>query len=410
MLVKRALDDIRVSITCSLQFLKGASMDFELTEEQKTRKMNARNFLDREIAPMADERDRQGPLTRDEIVAFNKKLMHLGYYNGRLPEAYGGANLDHTTTAILIGELFRVWAGLGATMQVQSMCPEDLLMAHEDVRERLLPRLAKGELISGAAITEPNAGSDTAAISTKAELHGDEYVINGTKTWITNGPVADIVTVTCVTDKSKGRKGISQIIVEKDVSPWESSMLHKIGWRASATAEVAFVDCRVPKENLLVIPAEGYRATLQNLAAGRASMALQAGGIMQAAIEASIKYAKERIQFGRPIGNFQLIQEMIADMIADTDATHLLGYRALHMIDNGMKARIESSMAKAYGCEACVRVTARAAEIHGAMGVSELYPVERYVRDGRMMTIPDGATQIQKLVIGREVLGMSAFH
>ena len=388
-------------------------MDFDLSEEQKMLKRNARDFLEREIAPIVDERDRKGPLSREEAVGFIKRLMPFGYYIGRLPEEHGGPGLDEKTNGLLHEELARVWASLDAVIGIAELAPtlfhSALGEVVEGIKERLLPRVLAGELIACAGITEPNAGSDTASIETTAILDGDEYVINGTKTWISNGTIADVCAVLAVTDKSKGLLGISQILVEREVSPFAARELHKMGWRAFPTAELVFDDCRVPRENLLGEPAAGYKITMRMFESARAWLAIMATGISQAAIDASIKYVRERKQFGRPIGSFQMIQEMIADMIAETEASRLLAYRAFDLIDKGLRARMESSLAKAYACEAAVRVTSKAIQVHGAVGLSDEYPVERYFRDARMITIPDGTTQIQKLIVGRETIGIRAF-
>ena len=384
-------------------------MDFEFTEEQKMLKRNVRDFLAKEIAPVVDERDRQGPFTKEEAVGYIKQLMPFGYYTGTLPEEYGGMGLNATTSAILNEELCYVWASLAATIFIASLAPDILLIASDELKQKFLPRIAAGELIGSGAITEPNVGSDASQIETTAVLDGDEWVINGTKTWISNGTIADLCSVMAVTDKSKGPLGISMILVEREVSPWESRELHKIGWRAFPTGELSFADCRVPKGNILGDPVLGYKRTMQQFEMARSGMAVMSAGISQAAIDASIKYAQERKQFGRPIGSFQMIQEMIADMIAETDASRLLAYRALDLIDKGVRARLESSLAKAYATEAAVRVTSKAIQIHGAMGLSDEYPIERYFRDARMLTIPDGATQIQKLIVGREAIGIRAF-
>jgi len=280
-------------------------VDFDFTEEQKMLKTNVRDFLAKEIAPVVDERDRQGPFTKEEVIGYIKKLMPFGYYTGNLPEEYGGMGLNATTSAILNEELTYVWSSLAATIFIASLAPGILLLAPEELRKKLFPRVAAGELIGCAGITEPNAGSDAAAMETTAVLDGDEYVINGTKTWISNGTIADVCNVLAVTDKSKGPLGISMIVVEKEVSPFQARELHKIGWRAFPTAELSFVDCRVPKSNLLGDPAEGYRRTMQQFETARSGMAIMAAGISQAAIDASIKYAQERKQFGRPIGAFR---------------------------------------------------------------------------------------------------------
>ncbi|MBM3141503.1 MAG: acyl-CoA dehydrogenase [Chloroflexi bacterium] len=384
-------------------------MDFEFTEEQRMLKKNVRDFLSKEIAPIVDERERHGPFTREEVVGFIKKLMPFGFYIGVLPKEYGGMELDRITMGVLNEELSRVWASLAATIGIAQLAPLNIADAPDELRQKFIPQILEGELIGCSAITEPNAGSDASHIETTAMLDGNTYVINGTKTWISNGTIADVCMLLAVTDKSKGPLGMSTILVEKAASPWESKELHKIGWRCFPTGEMYFTDYRVPKMNLLGDVATGYKRTMREFESARSGMAIMAAGICQAAIDASISYARERKQFGRPIGSFQLIQEMIADMIAETEAARLLGYRAFCLIDKGVRARLESSLAKAYACEAAVRVTSKAIQIHGAVGLSDEYPVERYFRDARMLTIPDGATQIQKLIVGREAIGIKAF-
>lgn len=383
-------------------------MDFEFTEEQKMLRTTVRDFLENEIAPLVDERERHGPFTREEVVGYIKKLMPFGYYIGSLPEEYGGTNLDGMTMGLLSEELARVWASLAATIGIASSAPRMVLGGPKEMRDRLLPRALEGDLIGCSAITEPNHGSDSGFMETTAVLDGDEWVINGTKTWISDGTVADLVGVICVTDKSKGPLGMSQIIVEKERSPFETRELHKLGWYCFPTGELSFVDCRVPRENQLGQAGMGYRTTIQAFESARSGMGVMAAGICQAAIDASIKYAQQRYQFGRPIGSFQLVQELIADMVAETEAARLLSYRAMQLIDKGERARWQSSLAKAYACEAAVNVTSKAIQVHGAMGLSDEYPVSRYFRDARMLTIPDGTTQIQKLVIGRELIGIKA--
>ena len=384
-------------------------MEFDLSEDQIMLKRAVRDFLEKEIAPIVDERDRGEPFTKEELVTYVKKLMPFGYYTGNLPEEYGGMNLSLMTMSLLQEELFRVWGSLG--LAVSSMCISisDMLNTHEEVRKKYLPRLATVELIPAGAITEPNVGSDAANVETTAVLDGDEYVINGTKIWITNGSVADIVRVLAVTDKSQGRRGLSRIVVDKEESPFTARHLHHMGWHCAPTGELSFVDCRVPKENLLIYSTTAYQGTMKVLDWARALMAIAAIGVAQAAIDASIKYAQERVQFGRPIGSFQLVQEMIFDMMAETDAARLLTYRAIHKIEKGERARLELSLAKGYACEAATRVTSKAIEIHGAMGLSDEYPVERYYRDAKMTTIPDGTYEIQKLIVGREAIGIRAF-
>lgn len=394
-------------------------MDFELTTHQKKLKHTVRDFLESEIAPIANERDHKGALTREELVGFIKKLMPFGYYNGMLPEEYGGKGLDATTMALLIEELSRIWSGLAASVWIASSV-NNFAAASPRFMDRFLDRILKGELIGCAAITEPDAGSNAAALKTHAVKDGDEWVLNGSKTWISNGGIADVVNVLAITDAGKGQLGISMVLVEKSVSPFEHRELHKIGWRAFPTAELFFKDCRVPAENVVSSMGAGQqgstsgRSGYQNMMAAfesaRSTMSVLGVGICQAALDASLAHVKERRQFGRPIGGFQMVQEMIADMMTETDAARFLTYRAWQRIDQGKRARMESSIAKGYACEAAVRVALNAVKIHGAKGIDARHPVERYLRDARALTIPDGTTQIQKLVIGREAIGIRAFE
>ena len=244
-------------------------------------------------------------------------------------------------------------------------------------------------------------------------------MINGNKTWISNGSVADVVNVLANTDSGNGQIGISMILVERDVSPFEHRELHKIGWRAFPTAELFFKDCRVPDENVIQgslgsdnkdRSRSGYQNMMAAFESARSTMSALAVGICRAAVDATLEYVRWREQFGKPIGGFQMVQENIAEMIMDTDAARFLTYRAWQLIDQGKRARLESSIAKGYACEAAVRVASKAVEIHGAMGIDENYAIERYLRDARALTIPDGTTQIQKLVIGREAIGIRAFE
>jgi alkylation response protein AidB-like acyl-CoA dehydrogenase len=391
---------------------KGTEMDFEYTEEQKTLKSRVRDFLEKEIAPVVDERDRQGPFSREELVGYIKKLMPFGYYIGGLPREYGGPGIDFKTQGILIEECYRIWPSLTAAIGVASTIISILQTASGELLEkmnaRFLPRILEGDLLGCVAITEPNVGSDAARITTTAVLEGDDCLINGTKTWISNGTIVDCCVPLCVMKGDTGQHMLSNILVERVESPWEAREMHKLGWRACPTAELFFTDCRVPRVNLIE-PGRGYKRTMELFEFGRSSMAAMGAGVSQAAVDAAIEYARDRNRFGRPIGSFQMIQEMIADMIAETEAMRLLAFRAMDLLDKGVRTRWESSLAKAYASEAAVRVTSKGIQIHGALGLSEQYPMERYYRDARMLTIPDGTTQIQKLVVGREHIGIKAF-
>lgn len=383
-------------------------MDFAFNEEQQMLKASVRNFLEKEIAPVVSEHEKKGPLTKAETTAFIKQLSPFGYLSGFLPEQYGGSNLDHKTNGILVEELGRVWASLAGTIFIDAGFWWVLYEAgSSELKEKLLPLAASGEYIGCMAITEPNVGSDVSSVETTATLQGDHYIVDGTKTWISNGSIADAVFVLVTTDKSLGPLGMSFLLVEKKTSPFSGRELHKLGLRCFPTAELSFNDCKVPKGNI-IDPGAGYQRTMRFFDVSRAMVGVLCTGIAQAAIDASIKYAQERVQFGRPIGSFQMIQEMLVDMITETEAGRLLSYRALDLLDKGQKSRWQSSLAKAYATEAAVRTTSKAIQIHGAMGLSDEYPVERYFRDARSLTIPDGTTQMQKLIVGRDILGIRA--
>jgi alkylation response protein AidB-like acyl-CoA dehydrogenase len=385
-------------------------MDFEFTEEQKALRNTVRRFLAEKIEPIADEYDRKGPLSKEDSLMFLKLLKPFGYVATLVPEEFGGAGLDHVCWGILYEELRRTYASLGGMVGITAAASGGLVEStNKPLRDRILPGLVAGEKIICTAITEPNHGSDAALIDTKAVLEGDYYRINGTKMWISNGHIADYVIVVAQTDPSKGGKGICQMLVEREKSPFISKEIHKLGVRSFPTAELVFEDCMVPKENLLFPVGSGYKRTLVGLNSARANMAIAAVGVAQAALDAAVKYAQERMQFKRLIGSYQLVQEMIAEMATEIDAARLLTYRAFAMIDKGVKCRKEVSMAKAYATEMAVRVTSKAIQIHGAYGLADEYKVERFFRDARCLTIPDGTTQIQNLIIGREILGISAF-
>ncbi len=384
-------------------------MDFDLTEEQKMLKANVRNFLEKEIVPIVDEQEKKGPLDKATAVSLIQQLMPFGYLVGFLPEQYGGSVLDYKTNGILVEELARAWGSLAGTLFIAAAFWWLLNEAgNPEQKERLLPIAAYGDYIGCLAITEPNAGSDVAGVETTAILDGENYIVNGTKTWISNGSIADAAFILATTDKSLGLLGMSFFLVERDVSPFAARELHKLGLRSFPTSELSFDDCPVPKANQLD-PGSGYERTMAFFDVSRAMVGATSTGIAQAAIDASIKYAQDRTQFGRQLGSFQMIQEMVVDMITETEAGRLLSFRALDLLDKGEKCRLQASLAKAYATEAAVRTTSKAIQIHGAMGLSEEYPVERYFRDARTLTIPDGTTQMQKLIVGRRALGIKAF-
>ena len=381
-------------------------MNFELTEEQRILVRNARKFLKDEIEPIADELDRKGPMPKEVAHQFIKRLIPFGYINCCIPEKDGGMGLDHLTFGLLLEEIKKVYPSLGGIVSIaQSAAYTIATNGTDEQKKRFLPGLLSGDLIGCMGITEPNVGSDVKSIQTTAELKGDYFILNGTKMWISNGSISDLCIVLCKTEK-----GLSRIIVEKKVSSYQTREIPKMGLKSFPTSEIVFDNVKVPKENLLSEQGRGFKDVMKAFNTARCNLAVGCVGIMQAATDASIKYAKERIQFKKQIASFQLIQDMIADMIMLTEASRMLAYRALYYLDRKEDATIESSIAKSFCSESAVKVTSIAIQIHGAYGLSDEYRVERYFRDARCYTIPDGTTQIQKLIIGREATGIKAFE
>jgi len=386
-------------------------MDLELTEEQKLLKANTREFMEGEIIPIVDDYERRyRPLPKDIAIDMIKKLAPLGYTTGLVPEEWGGGGMDFVSYGILNEELARAWGSLDIMMVVHHGSALDLYHSgSEEQKKKYLPPLLSGETIASGAITEPNAGSSNREMETTIVVDGDYYLINGVKTWITNGGVSDFCALVGYSDKSKGPGGVSRVIIDGAESHFEVRELPKLGFRCCPTAELAFDDCRVPKKNLLGPEGTGYETTQVVFLFPRVMIGTAAAGLAQAAIDSAVKYALERRQFGRPIAKFQLIQGMLAEMVMETEAVRLLAYKALQLLGKGDRCFKECSGIKFFGSETAVRVCSRAMEIHGAYGISEEYPLERYFRDARTLLPPDGTNQIQRLIVGREVLGVPAF-
>lgn len=383
-------------------------MDFEFTEEQKMIKDMARKFAEAEIIPFARENDVKEHFPMDIL----KKMAPLGFLGGPIPEKYGGAGLDFISDAIIFEEIGRADSSLRTTLSVQvSIVGLTILKwGSEEQKQRYLPRLCSGEFIGCFALTEPGAGSDASSILTNAVLKGNEWILNGTKTWISNGSIADISIVFAVTDKTKGSKGITAFFIEKGSPGFSTKDIKgKLGLRASNTAELIFEDCRIPKDAVLGSIGDGFKVAMSALDNGRYGVASGCVGIIQGCIDSCVKYAKEREQFGKPIASFQLIQDKIARMIVDCDAARLLVYRAGHLKNKGVKNTIETSIAKYFASEAANRAAYDAVQIFGGYGYSNEYPVERYFRDAKVATIYEGTSEIQKLIIGANALGIKAF-
>jgi len=383
-------------------------MDFDLNEEQKMIQDTIRKFADEEIAPVAAENDKKGEFPRDIF----EKLAGLGFMGTPIPEEYGGAGFDFISHAIVAEELGRVDSSLRGTYSVQVSLVELPIFkfASEAQKKKYLPKLTSGEWIGCYGLTEPNAGSDPASMVTTAKEDGDHYVLNGQKTWITNAGIADVAIVYAKTDPEAGARGISAFFIERGTEGFSTNDLHdKLGLRASNTGEIILEDCRVPKENMMGELNKGFKIALGTLDFGRYTVAAGCVGSAQGCIDICKKYAVERNQFGKPIASFQLIQQMIADMVVECEAGRLLVYRAGHLKNKGERNTRETSIAKYYSSEMVNRVAYKAIQIHGGYGFSGEYDVERFYRDARINTLYEGTSQIQQLIIGAFELGIKAF-
>ncbi|MFC5604701.1 acyl-CoA dehydrogenase family protein [Sporosarcina koreensis] len=382
-------------------------MAFQLTDEQVMIKETLAKFLEKEIAPMVEEYERQEKPVTKEIV---QKLVPFGFLGGLLPEEAGGHGLDYTTYFTMIEELSRVWPSLRATVGISnSVLTHIYEYGTDEQKEKYLGPLLRGEKLGFFALTEPDVGSDASSVETRAALKDDKWILNGTKIFITNGMEGEIGIVIVQTDKTLGNKGIAALLVDKEQTSFQATKIEKMGTVSCPFAELVFEDSEVPANNLLGNVGEGLRQGLKFLNSARAMVAYIATGISQACLDASVKYVKERQQFGKPIGSFQLIQEKISEMITLTNAMRLLGQQASSLLDQGKDAKVECSMAKYFATDRVLKVAEEALQIHGGYGYTKEFPVERYYRDIRYFTIAEGTNEMQKLIIGREVLGISAF-
>jgi butyryl-CoA dehydrogenase len=383
--------------------LGGRRVNLDLTEEQQLLQRSVREFAEAEVKPHAKEIDETGRFPRDTF----EKAAELGLTGVAVPENYGGAGMDHVSYAIVIEEISRVCASTGTILSVQNSlyCDPILRFGTDEQKQKFLVPYARGEKIGCYALTEPQAGSNAAALRTKAERKGDAYVINGTKAWITNGGAADAALVYVNTQPEKGEKGITALIVEKGTRGFAVGKEEKkLGVHATACTELSFADCEVPVGNRIGNEGEGYKVALSTLDGGRIGIAAQATGIAQGAFEAALSYAQQRQAFGHPIADFQAIQFMLADMATELDAARLLARRAAWKQDSGARFTMEASIAKLFASEMSTRVTHKAIQIHGGYGYSREYPVERNYRDARITEIYEGTSEIQRLVISASVL------
>ena len=380
-------------------------MDFHFTDEQEQLRRSIREFAEGEILPHVMEWDEVSHFP----IEILPKLAEMGLLGIIFPEKYGGAGLGYIEYVIAIEELSRVDGSVGIIVAAHnSLCSNHIFkFGSEAQKQKYLSPLAQGKKIGAWSLTEPEAGSDAGGTRTTAKRDGDHWVINGAKTFTTNGHYADVCVAMAVTDKSKASHGISAFIIEKGTPGFKPGKKeNKLGLRASDTSEVIFSDCRVPQENRLGDEGEGFTGSLKILDGGRISIAALALGMAQGALDAAIKYAKQRKQFGQPISEFQAIQFKLADMATQVEAARLLVYQAAWLADkNNVRFTRESSMAKLFASEVAVRVANECVQIHGGYGFIKDYPAEKFYRDVKLCTIGEGTSEIQKLVIARQLLG-----
>jgi butyryl-CoA dehydrogenase len=378
-------------------------MNLELTEEQELLQKTVREFAESEVKPLAKELDETGRFPRETF----KKAAELGLTGIAIPEEEGGAGFDHIAYSIAIEEISRCCASTGVILSVQNSlyCDPIHRFGTEEQKKKFVAPFARGEKIGCYALTEPQAGSNAAALQTKAVNRGEKYVINGTKAWITNGGAADATIVYVNTDPPKGEKGITALVVEKGTPGFKVGKEEKkLGINATACCELIFTDCEVPASNRIGNEGEGYKVALSTLDGGRIGIAAQATGIAQGAFEAALAWSQQRMAFGHPISQFQAIQFMLADMSTEIDAARLLVRKAAWKQDTGARFSMDAAIAKLFASEMATRVTHKAIQIHGGYGYSREYPVERAYRDARITEIYEGTSEIQRLVISSWVL------
>jgi alkylation response protein AidB-like acyl-CoA dehydrogenase len=376
---------------------------FELTEEQKMIQDMTRDFAKKTVAPRAPEIDRNHEYPADLIG----QMSELGLMGVEIPEEWGGAGMDAMCYAIAVEEISAACASTGVIMSAHnSLCcaPINKFGTDAQKKEYLTP-LAKGEKIGCLGLTEPSAGSDAAAVKTKAELKGDEWIINGAKLFITNGKEAGVCVLIARTEDDPTHRGLSAFIVPADAPGFSVGKLEeKLGIVGSSTAELVMEDCRIPKDNLLGERGKGFGVAMYTLDGGRIGIASQAVGIAQGALDAAVSFAKERVQFGKPISSFQAIQFMLADMATEIEAARLLIWRAAGMKIAGVPYSKESAMCKLYAAEVAERAVNKGVQIHGGYGYTKEYPAERFYRDAKITAIYEGTSEVQRIVISRAVL------
>jgi butyryl-CoA dehydrogenase len=382
-------------------------VDLDLSDEQRLIQETAREFVDREVVPRVRENDRAARFD----LELARRLGEMGYLGAPVAEEYGGKDLDYTSYGLIVEEIGRGDSSARTVVSVQTslVCGSIERWGTEEQKRRWLPRLCAGEAFGCFGLTEPDAGSDPSAMRTRAERANGGWRISGQKMWISLGNVAEVALIFAQTDPEKRHRGIACFLVPTESPGFSAQEIHgKLGLRASDTAQIGLDDIEVPDDALLGEVDEGFRIAMTALDAGRYSVAAGCVGICEGCVTASVDYAKERRQFGVPIASFQLVQEMIADMVLRRDAARLLVRRAGILKDQGKPNTAETSIAKLYATEAAVECANLAIQVHGGSGYVDDYPVERYLRDARVTTLYEGTSQIQKLIIGRDATGINA--
>jgi alkylation response protein AidB-like acyl-CoA dehydrogenase len=377
---------------------------FGLTEEQEQLRKEVRAFAEREIAPHVSEWDEKSLFPEDVV----KKLGPMGLMGVIFPEALGGAGMGYVEYVLAVEELSRVDGSVGIIVASHnSLCTNHIMLAgNDEQRQRWVTKLASGQWLGAWGLTEPGSGSDAAGARTTAVLRGNKWVLNGNKTFITNGSHADCAVVLAVTDREQGTRGISAFVVEKGTKGFRAGKKeNKLGLRASDTSELIFEECEIPAENLVGKLGEGFKDAMRVLDGGRISIAALSLGMARGALDAAMKYAQQRRQFGKAISEFQAIQFKLADMATQLDAAWLLTMRAAQMKDAGQRVTREAAMAKLFASEAACRICDEGVQIHGGYGFIKDYPAEKFYRDVKLCTIGEGTSEIQRMVIARELLG-----
>jgi butyryl-CoA dehydrogenase len=378
-------------------------MDFELTDAQRMFQETARQFADKEIVPIAEKVDQLGQFPRETI----QKLGELGFMGVAVPEAYGGAGADTVSYVVALEEISRACASHGVIMSVNNSlyCGPLVKFGTEEQKRRFLTPVAGGKSAGCFCLSEPGAGSDAANQQTTARREGDSYVLNGTKNFITNGAEADCAIVFATVNRALKHKGICALVVERGTPGFAVARVEKkLGIRGSSCAQIAMDNCRVPAANLLGQEGEGWKIALATLDGGRIGIAAQAVGIARAALEASLSYSKQRVQFGRPVAANQAIQFMLADMAMEIDAARLLTFNAALLKDQGLRHTKESCMAKLYASEVAMRAGIKGVQVFGGYGYMMDYPAQRFMRDAKVTEIYEGTSEVQRLVIAHDLL------